>query len=468
MKQAERLVADGTHPRLVVDGFDAARVATLEFLKTFARPIAVGTPGAEDREALACVARTALRTKLEKGLADQVTGAVVDAVLTIRPPLPAATAGVDAGADAASSTATAASPPPPPPIDLHMVEVMHMRHKLARDSRLVRGLVLDHGARHPDMPRRLEGEVFILTANIGLEYERSEVNAGFFYSSADQRERLVAAERGVTDARVQAVIDLKNRVCTREGQGFVLVNQKGIDPPALDALAKAGILALRRAKRRNMERLVLACGGLAVNSTEELADPAVLGRAGLVWEHTLGDEKYTFIEDVPSPKSCTILIKGPDDHTLAQVKDAVRDGLRAVKNAIDDGGVIPGGGAFEAAAARHLRTGGCYAAAVGRAKLGVAAFADALLAVPKTLAENAGHAGQDAVLALEAELEAGAEGVGVDLATGGAADTGAAGVWDCVCVKRQVLQSAPVVAAQLLLVDEVLRAGANMRKAGPG
>jgi T-complex protein 1 subunit zeta len=349
-----------------------------------------------------------------------------------------------------------------------MVEVMHMRHKLARDSRLVRGLVLDHGARHPDMPRRLEGEVFILTANIGLEYERSEVNAGFFYSSADQRERLVAAERGVTDARVQAVIDLKNRVCTGPAgsQGFVLVNQKGIDPPALDALAGAGILALRRAKRRNMERLVLACGGLAVNSVEELADPGVLGRAGLVWEHTLGDEKYTFIEDVPTPKSCTILIKGPDDHTLAQVKDAVRDGLRAVKNAIDDGGVVPGGGAFEAAAARHLRHGGCYASAPGRAKLGVAAFADALLAVPKTLAENAGHAGQDAVLALDAELEAGAEGVGVDLATGGAADTGAAGVWDAVCVKRQVLQSAPVVAGQLLLVDEVLRAGANMRKAG--
>lgn len=465
MKQAERLVADGTHPRLVVDGFDAARVAALEFLASYARPIAVGVPGSEDREALACVARTALRTKLEKGLADQVTGAVVDAVLTIRPPMPMPAA-LDGGA-AASTAGAATSTTAPPPIDLHMVEIMHMRHKLARDSRLVRGLVLDHGARHPDMPRRLEGEVFILTANIGLEYERSEVNAGFFYSSADQRERLVAAERGVTDARVQAVIDLKNRVCTKEGQGFVLVNQKGIDPPALDALAKAGILALRRAKRRNMERLVLACGGLAVNSTEELGDPGVLGKAGLVWEHTLGDEKYTFIEDVPSPKSCTILIKGPDDHTLAQIKDAVRDGLRAVKNAIDDGGVIPGGGAFEAAAARHLRTGGCYASAVGRAKLGVTAFAEALLAVPKTLAENAGHAGQDAVLALDAELEAGVVGVGVDLATGGAADTGAAGIWDCVCVKRQILQSAPVVAAQLLLVDEVLRAGANMRK-GPG
>ena len=68
-----------------------------------------------------------------------------------------------------------------------------------------------------------------------------------------------------------------------------------------------------------MERLVLACGGVAVNSVEELSSPEVLGRAGLVFEHTLGEEKYTFVEDVPSPRSCTILVKGPADHTLAQV-----------------------------------------------------------------------------------------------------------------------------------------------------
>ena len=97
------------------------------------------------------------------------------------------------------------------------------------------------------------------------------------------------------------------------------MNQKGIDPLSLDALAKNGILALRRAKRRNMERLVLACGGVAVNSVEELSSLDVLGRAGLVFEHTLGEEKYTFVEDVPSPRSCTILVKGPADHTLAQV-----------------------------------------------------------------------------------------------------------------------------------------------------
>jgi T-complex protein 1 subunit zeta len=102
--------------------------------------------------------------------------------------------------------------------------------------------------------------------------------------------------------------------------------------------------------------------------------------------------------------------------------------------------------------------------AVGRAKLGVTAFADALLAIPKTLAENAGHPGADAVFAVEDAVEGGGEGVGVDLGTGGATDAALAGVWDNACVKRQILRSAPTVACQLLLVDEVLRAGANMRK----
>ena len=82
--------------------------------------------------------------------------------------------------------------------------------------------------------------------------------------------------------------------------------------------------------------ITLACGGKALNSLDDM-DESVLGHAGLIYEHVLGEQKYTFIEEVPHTHSVTILIKGPNDHTLRQIKDAVRDGLRAVKNAIDDG-----------------------------------------------------------------------------------------------------------------------------------
>jgi len=287
-----------------------------------------------------------------------------------------------------------------------------------------------------------------------LEFEKSEVNAGMYYHNAEQREQMALAERAFTDQRVKQIIDLKRQVC-KAGEGFIVLNQKGIDPVALDSFAKEGIMALRRAKRRNMERLTLACGGVAVNSTEDLTSE-ILGYAEEVYEHTLGEEKYTFIEGVKNPFSCTILIKGPNAYTINQTKDAVRDGLRAVKNTIQDQGVIPGGGAFEIAAHRALMQ---YKDEVkGPQRLGVQVFAEALLVIPKTLASNSGLDPHDALIALQQEH---AEGhvVGLDLDTGEPFDPDAEGVYDNYRVKKQSLYLSSALVSQLLLVDEIIRAG---------
>jgi T-complex protein 1 subunit zeta len=252
MKQSERYIDEGMHPRVLVDGFEIAKKATLQFLEKFKTPVVMGDE--PDQEILKMVARTTLRTKLYEALADQLTDIVVNAVLCIRKPEEA--------------------------LDLFMVEIMHMRHKFDVDTNLVEGLVLDHGSRHPDMKRRAEN-CYIMTCNVSLEYEKSEINAGFFYSSAEQREAMVVAERRSVDERVKKIIELKNQLCEGTDKNFVVINQKGIDPPSLDLLARAGIISLRRAKRRNMERLVLACGGEPVNSVDDLT-PDCLGWAGLV------------------------------------------------------------------------------------------------------------------------------------------------------------------------------------------
>ena len=155
------------------------------------------------------------------------------------------------------------------------------------------------------MPRKVEN-AFILTLNVSLEYEKSEVNSGFFYSSAEQREKLVESERRFVDEKLRKIVDLKKLVCGDDPKkGFVIINQKGIDPLSLDVLVKNGIFALRRAKRRNMERLQLICGGVSQNSVEDLT-PECLGWAGNVYEHTLGEEKYTFIVRI-SPSICARL-----------------------------------------------------------------------------------------------------------------------------------------------------------------
>jgi T-complex protein 1 subunit zeta len=251
-------------------------------------------------------------------------------------------------------------------------------------------------------------------------------------------------------------VRFKRSVC-KEGENFVIINQKGIDPLSLDIFAKENILCLRRAKRRNMERLSLACGGSPIHSIEDV-DKKQLGYAGRVSEVTLGEDKFTFVEECKNPKSCTLLLQGPNEHTINQIKDAVRDGLRAVKNAIEDHALVPGAGAFELAASLHLREK-VVKETKGRAKLGVKSFAEALLVIPKTLAENSGYDIQDSILQLTDECEASGVPVGFNCRTGQPMIPGDEGIWDNVRVKRQCLYLSTVLANQLLLVDEVMRAG---------
>ncbi|VDK24570.1 unnamed protein product, partial [Anisakis simplex] len=209
---------------MITEGFEIANTNTLELLDTFKVTPAI------DRALLIDVARTSLKTKLSERLAEHITECVVDAVLAIR-----------------RDNETAP--------DLHMIEIQEMQHESDMDTSLIRGLVLDHGARHPDMPKSVQN-AYILTCNVSLEYEKTEVNSGLFYKTAAEREKLLGAEREFIMRRVQKIVDLKKKVCDEvsagkgDGKkcGFVVINQKGIDPPSLDLLAQHGILALRRAK----------------------------------------------------------------------------------------------------------------------------------------------------------------------------------------------------------------------------
>ncbi|CAH8481103.1 unnamed protein product [Heterobilharzia americana] len=445
LKQADVHTSEGLHPRLITEGYDMASNKCLEILLKCQIDCSSEMP---DRGILIAVAGTSLNTKVHSDLANLLTEHVVDAVLSIRTPNE--------------------------PLDLHRIELMQMQHKTDMDSTLVKGLVLDHGGRHPDMPKRVSN-AFILTCNVSFEYEKTEVNSGFFYKTAEERAALVKSERDFIDMRVQKVIELKKKVCDEAGSGdtkpgFVIINQKGIDPYSLDAFAREGILALRRAKRRNMERVTLACGGYALNSVDEIT-PNCLGHAGSVYEFVLGEEKYTFIEECKNPQSVTLLMRGPNKHTLDQIKDAVNDGLRAIKNTLEDECVVPGAGAFELVAHRELNK---FAQTVkGRARLGVQAFADALLVIPKVLARNSGHDAQETMVKLleeAAKVDSRCQGispaelVGLDLTTGEAMIPAQVGVYDNFIVKKQIISSCSVIASNLLLVDEIMRAGLSSLK----
>ncbi|KAI8358038.1 hypothetical protein B0O80DRAFT_424142 [Mortierella sp. GBAus27b] len=268
--------------------------------------------------------------------------------------------------------------------------IMAMQHKNETDTRLVRGLVMDHGARHPDMPKKVK-DAYVLTLNVSLEYEKSEINSGFFYSSGRAEEKLVESERKFWTRSWKKIVDLKNQVCGDSGKGFVIINQKGIDPLSLDVLAKNGF--------------------------------------GLGWNDLrahLGEDKFTFVEDVKEPSSSTILIKGPNPHTINQTRMLSAMGLRAVKNALEDGSVVPGAGAFQVALHSHLLK--FKDTVKGRVKAGITSFAEGVLVIPKTLATNGGFDPMDVVVAMQEEYQEG-HIVGVDLQSGETLDPVAEGIW---------------------------------------
>ena len=209
-----------------------------------------------------------------------------------------------------------------------------------------------------------------------------------------------------------------------------------------------------------MERIILACGGNGVNSFDDLTE-ADLGYCDRVWEESLGDDKYTFIDGVKNPFSCTILVKGPNGYSIAQVKDAVRDGLRAVKNVFDDDGVLPGAASFEIACSDMLKE---YSKSVeGKKVFGVNAFSEALLIIPKAICENAGVDPQEAIVNAAKAYRDNKKLMGIDLKNEGKpVNPIDLGIFDNFCVKRSFLNIGPVLVQQLLMVDEILRAGRQM------
>eukprot|EP00917_Polyrhabdina_sp_WS-2016_P028156 GHVP01060069.1.p1 GENE.GHVP01060069.1~~GHVP01060069.1.p1 ORF type:complete len:531 (-),score=129.36 GHVP01060069.1:187-1779(-) len=427
LKRAAYAIDDGIHPKPLSDGIHLARDEAIKYLETLKRQ------KTGSREDILEVAKTAVGTKLDASLTKLISEMCTDSVISIQ--------------DEKGN------------IDLHRIEIVRMQRKVASESRIIKGLVLDHGARHSGMPSELRN-CYVLILNVSLEYEKTEVNSSFLYSTAEQKDKLVQSERAFTDEKVKKIIEFKRKVC-KEGESFVIINQKGIDPLSLNLLANEGIIALRRAKRRNMERLQLCCGGTAQNSVDGLKEE-YLGFAGYVHQQAFGEEKFTFVEEVKDPKSVTMLIQGQSNSVIAGIVDALRDGLRGIKNFFDDKKtVLPGGGGTNAALSMHLAK--FSESFFDKRQIGIKVLSDALLSIPRILAKNSGLDPVETILKLQEGYKNGSAN-GINLETGGLLDHDIEGVWDTYAVHRQSLESCTLISSTLLIVDGMIKAGRSLNK----
>lgn len=331
--------------------------------------------------------------------------------------------------------------------DIDNIKVEKKSGGSSADSQLIKGIVIDKEVVHPGMPKRVE-DAKIALLNCALEVKETETDAEIRITDPEQLKAFLEEEERMLREMVEQI---------KATGANVVFCQKGIDDVAQHYLAKAGILAARRVKESDMEKLARATGGKVVTNLKDLTAND-LGYAKLVEERKVAGDEMIFVEGCRDPKAVSLLVRGGTEHVVDEVERAVHDGVCVISVAIEDGKILPGGGAPEIEVARRLRE---YAETVGgREALAINAFADAIEIVPRTLAENAGLDPIDILVQLRAEHgKSGNKNVGLDVISGKVTDTLKLGIIEPLRVKTQAIKSASEAAEMILRIDDVIAAG---------
>ncbi len=428
LRKAEELLNQNIHPTVVVGGYRKAVQKAVEALSK------VGiTVDLNDRATLKNVAVTSMGSKAVGVARDQLAEIAIDAVKQI--------------AEQRGERWIA---------DIDQVQIIKKEGKSLFDTQLVRGIVVDKEVVHASMPKRVENAKIALL-DCPLEVEKTEFNAEIRIRDPTQIQAFL-------DKETRMLKDMIEKVKTSGAK--VLFCQKGIDDLAQHFLAKEGIITARRVKQSDMEKLARATGGRVVSNLEDLKNTD-LGKAGLVEERKVGEDKMIFVEKCKDPRSVAILIRAGLERMVDEAERAMNDALSVVADVIEYNKIVAGGGAIEAEIAKVLRS---YATKVGgREQLAVEAFADSIEIVPKTLAENAGLESIDILVGLRAAHEkANGHLMGVDVFTGKILDMHKKGVIEPLRVKEQAMKSAAEVASMIIRIDDVIAATKPKEGKEPG
>ncbi len=426
LKKAEELIDQGIHPTIIVDGYRQASIRALQLLDQIAIKI-----DPTDKAMLRRVAEVSLASKILAEDKEAMAELAVNAILQV-----------------------AEKTPDGYKVDIDDVKVEKKPGESLTDTALIKGIVLDKEIVHPGMPKRVE-DAKIALVDAPLEVEKTEFDAKINIENPEQMKSFL-------DEEEKMLKDMTDKVA--DSGANVLLCEKGIDDVAQHYLAKKGILAVRRVKQSDMEKLVKATGGKVVSNVNDLR-PEDLGFAKLVEERKVADDKMTFVEGSKNPKAVTILVRGGSERLVDEAERAIHDALCVVRDVVLDPRVVGGGGAPEAEVARALRD---YAQKLsGKEQLAVIAFGEALETLPTALAENAGMDPIDILVQLRVAHEKGQLWAGVDVYESKVADLKERGILEPVGVKVQVIKSAAEAAGMILKIDDVI-AAAKSSAGGPG
>ena len=415
LKVAEDLLDQNVHSTIIASGYRLAADRASEILKTIERTVTE-----DDEDLLFKISETAMTGKGAESSKEKLSKLVVKAVKSV--------VEIESGKKV---------------VDIDNIKIEKKVGGSIEDSELIEGMVIDKERVHPNMPKVVK-DAKIAMISEPVEFKKTEVDAEINITSPDQLQLFLDQEEKMLKNMVDKIIN---------SGANVVVCQKGIDDMAQHYMSKAGILAVRRVKKSDMEKLSRASGGAVVTNIDEISE-SDLGHADLAEEKKTGGDSMLFITGCKNPKAVSIVIRGGTEHVVDSLERALEDALRVVGVVIEDEKLVAGGGSPEVELSLRLSE---YAATLkGREQLAVTQFANALEVIPRTLAENAGLDPIDMMVELKSQHEKGNKNAGLDVYTGDVIDMMDKGVVEPLRVKTQAINSATESAVMILRIDDVI------------
>ncbi|OGS48104.1 MAG: thermosome subunit, partial [Euryarchaeota archaeon RBG_16_68_13] len=430
LKKAEDLIEQNIHPTVIAAGYRQASDQARAVLERVSSKVTL-----KDTDTLKKVAMTAMSSKSSSGHKELLADISVRAVTTV----------AEQRADGTYF------------VDDDNIQIVKKQGGSIADTELVDGIIVDKERVHPGMPNEVK-DAKIALLDAALEVKKTEIDAKIEITDPSQLQAFLNEEESMLKRMVDTV---------KKSGASVVFCQKGIDDLAQHYLAKAGIYAVRRVKKSDMEKLAKATGGKLVSKLDELAKDD-LGHSKIVYEKKIGEDEMTFVTGCKNPKALSILIRGGTEHVVDEVERSLEDSTSVVAVAIEDGKVITGGGSSATEIALGLRD---YAATVGgREQMAIESFADAMEVVPRTLSENAGLDPIDTLIELRKEHKKGSKYAGINVFTGKVSDMRRENVLEPLRVGSQAISSATDAAVMILRIDDVIaaRAGEGGKGGGKG
>jgi chaperonin GroEL (HSP60 family) len=333
-------------------------------------------------------------------------------------------------------------------LDKESIRIVKKVGKDLRESRVIRGAVIDKNIVHLSMPRIIrDAKIAVLNMALKIDEFRHLQPYKYEINIRDplHLEQFLEEEEGIIRDMVNKIISV--------GANVVICRKK-IGRTASQLLAEAGIIGIGRLlKEEDFNAVARLTGANIVSDLNDLKEED-LGRASIVREEKFGDKSAVIIEGCNNFEGVTLLLRAGLEDLLNEVEHAINDAIRYIVSLLEEPAYTPAGGAVEEALAIAIRNESTKYS--GKEQVAMHAFANALESIPKLLISNAGYNPADILPELRSKHLNGEYCYGIDPHTGKVVDMIRNNAIESYKAKEQVLKTSFETATLLLRVDEVV------------